>query len=307
MPLLGATGAVAADTGTWDQVAQCESGGMWSANSGNGYFGGLQLTQEMWDQNGGSAYAPRPDLASRSQQIAIAEKILDGKGPGTWSSCAAGPGLSKGSAAPEVDPGRATPEPQPSHTDEPEHTTPATPAHGGTTPSTPHAGSDKPAPGKSEAPGTATPSPSAPGASEQPGSGKHRKDPSADPTDPASPSATPTDIPSGLPSGTPSAGQSAPQDAQTPGDAGTTGGAGKHRADPSRSPSDGRASRDGGNARTDKPLGGDYTVRPGDNLSVIAQEHSVEGGWSSLYQKNEKVVGTDPDLIQPGQRLELHK
>ncbi|GAA3059869.1 hypothetical protein GCM10020000_48490 [Streptomyces olivoverticillatus] len=100
---------------------------MWSANSGNGYFGGLQLTQEMWDQNGGSAYAPRPDLASRSQQIAIAEKILDGKGPGTWSSCAAGPGLSKGSAAPEVDPGRATPEPQPSHTDEPEHTTPATP------------------------------------------------------------------------------------------------------------------------------------------------------------------------------------
>ncbi|GAA3059876.1 hypothetical protein GCM10020000_48500 [Streptomyces olivoverticillatus] len=69
---------------------------------------------------------------------------------------------------------------------------------------------------------------------------------------------------------------------------GRPGGAGKHRADPSRSPSDGRASRDGGNARTDKPLGGDYTVRPGDNLSVIAQEHSVEGGWSSLYQKNEK-------------------
>lgn len=81
LPLLGASGAHAADTATWDRVAQCESGGVWSAASGNGYYGGLQLTQEMWDNYGGSAYASRPDYASRSQQIAVAQSILDDRGP----------------------------------------------------------------------------------------------------------------------------------------------------------------------------------------------------------------------------------
>ncbi|RSO02975.1 transglycosylase, partial [Streptomyces sp. WAC 06725] len=49
MPLLATADAQAADAATWDRVAQCESGGVWSANSGNGFYGGLQLTQEMWD------------------------------------------------------------------------------------------------------------------------------------------------------------------------------------------------------------------------------------------------------------------
>ena len=118
LPLLGASGAHAADTATWDKVAQCESGGVWSAASGNGYYGGLQLTQELWDTYGGAAYASRPDLASRSQQIAVAQSILDARGPDQWSSCAVSAGLAKDGRAPEVDPGSvATPSPAPSDAD----------------------------------------------------------------------------------------------------------------------------------------------------------------------------------------------
>lgn len=115
LPLLGASGAHAADTATWDRVAQCESGGVWSAASGNGYYGGLQLTQEMWDNYGGSAYASRPDYASRSQQIAVAQSILDDRGPDAWPSCAVNAGLTGDGQAPEVDPGStSTPSPAPS-------------------------------------------------------------------------------------------------------------------------------------------------------------------------------------------------
>ncbi|MGQ4515217.1 transglycosylase family protein [Streptomyces sp. DW26H14] len=95
IPLLGAASASAADASTWDKVAACESGGVWSANLSNGYFGGLQISQDTWDQFGGSAYASRPDLATKSQQIAVAEKILAGEGSQTWADCADTAGLPK--------------------------------------------------------------------------------------------------------------------------------------------------------------------------------------------------------------------
>jgi hypothetical protein len=59
----------------WDRVAACESGGNWAINTGNGYYGGLQFTQATWAGAGGLAYAPRADLATRDQQIAIASKL----------------------------------------------------------------------------------------------------------------------------------------------------------------------------------------------------------------------------------------
>ncbi|WP_233518175.1 transglycosylase family protein [Streptomyces corynorhini] len=96
IPLFAASGASAADASTWDRVAECESGGRWSADLGNGFLGGLQLTQELWDSFGGEEYAASPDLASRSQQIAVAEKVLDAKGTTVWSSCASVSGLAKG-------------------------------------------------------------------------------------------------------------------------------------------------------------------------------------------------------------------
>jgi hypothetical protein len=70
------SGPVYATTGTnWDSIAACESGGNWAINTGNGYYGGLQFTQATWAGAGGLAYAPRADLATPAQQIAIASKL----------------------------------------------------------------------------------------------------------------------------------------------------------------------------------------------------------------------------------------
>jgi LysM repeat protein len=71
----------------WSGVAQCESGGNWSINTGNGFYGGLQFTQGTWAGYGGTAYAPRADLASPSAQIAVAERVLAGQGIGAWPVC----------------------------------------------------------------------------------------------------------------------------------------------------------------------------------------------------------------------------
>jgi nucleoid-associated protein YgaU len=85
-PLLLA-GPAAADSVNWDAIAQCESGGSWHINTGNGYYGGLQFSQSTWDAYGGTQYASRADLASRSQQIAVAERTLTGQGIGAWPVC----------------------------------------------------------------------------------------------------------------------------------------------------------------------------------------------------------------------------
>ena len=89
-PLLAVTPAAqAAPTSTWDRVAQCESGGRWNINTGNGYYGGLQFTLSTWKGAGGLAYAPRADLATREQQIAVAQHL----GWGNWPACARKLGL----------------------------------------------------------------------------------------------------------------------------------------------------------------------------------------------------------------------
>nr|WP_037830138.1 transglycosylase family protein [Streptomyces sp. NRRL S-325] len=106
VPLMGATGASAASVATWDAVAQCESGGNWSINTGNGYYGGLQFSQSSWAAAGGTQYAARADLATKSQQIAAAEKLLDLQGPGAWS-CAGAGGLTNDGVDPGVDTGSA--------------------------------------------------------------------------------------------------------------------------------------------------------------------------------------------------------
>jgi nucleoid-associated protein YgaU len=79
----------------WDAVAQCESGGNWHINTGNGYYGGLQFSQGTWSGYGGKKYASRADLASRGEQIAIAEKVLDGQGIGAWPVCGTKGGSTK--------------------------------------------------------------------------------------------------------------------------------------------------------------------------------------------------------------------
>ncbi|MFF3379526.1 transglycosylase family protein [Streptomyces sp. NPDC002680] len=93
--LLAATGnAAAADSGVWDRIAQCESGGNWHINTGNGYYGGLQFSASTWRAYGGTAYAATADGASKSQQISVATKVQNAQGWGAWPTCSARAGAS---------------------------------------------------------------------------------------------------------------------------------------------------------------------------------------------------------------------
>ncbi|MFB8026960.1 transglycosylase family protein [Streptomyces sp. NPDC056465] len=193
LPLLTAASAGAATTDVWEKVAACESTGNWHINTGNGYYGGLQFTRSTWAAYGGTAYAARADLATRDQQIAVAEKVLDGQGPGAWPTCSVRAGLKQGGDAPDTAPQTKRP-----------------------------ATATKAAPGTAESrPARATAAPA---------------------------KASPTAVP------------------------------GKREA---------------------------YTVARGDSLSGIASAERVRGGWQQLYAANRVVVGSDPDLIIPGQRLTL--
>ncbi|MFD4942610.1 transglycosylase family protein [Streptomyces sp. NPDC058239] len=192
LPLIAAASAGAASTDVWEKVAACESTGNWHINSGNGYFGGLQFTRSTWAAYGGTVYAPRADLATKDQQIAIAEKVLEGQGPGAWPGCSTRAGLTSGGEAPGIDPQSE----RTSHLQAP----------------------GKAAAGKPETKRT------------------------------SSTPAKPTTVP------------------------------GKRES---------------------------YTVTSGDSLSAIAASEHVRGGWQHLYAANRTVVGDDPDLIFPGQRLSL--
>ncbi|MEU7789579.1 MULTISPECIES: transglycosylase family protein [unclassified Amycolatopsis] len=91
-----AIAATPASATNWDAIAQCESGGNWSINTGNGYYGGLQFTQSTWKAYGGTGNAQN---ASRDQQIAVAERVLQGQGIGAWPVCGKKGG---GSSAPKA-------------------------------------------------------------------------------------------------------------------------------------------------------------------------------------------------------------
>jgi hypothetical protein len=79
--------AAAATDGEWDQVARCESGGNWGINTGNGYHGGVQFSSSTWAAHGGGEYAPSAELATKQQQIAVAERVLATQGRGAWPVC----------------------------------------------------------------------------------------------------------------------------------------------------------------------------------------------------------------------------
>ncbi|MET9542686.1 transglycosylase family protein [Streptomyces sp. NPDC006553] len=196
LPFIGAGTVQAASLDVWEKVASCESTSNWHINTGNGYFGGLQFSQSTWEAYGGTHYAPRADLASKDQQIAIAERVLKGQGPGAWPSCGPGAGLARGGDGPDSSPGTATTQA----------------SRGGNAPST------------ASLPGQRA-------LSERPARN-------------VGPTAVPT-------------------------------------------------------------VREMYTVTPGDSLSKIARDERVQGGWKRLYDANRPVVGDDPDLIHPGQRLTL--
>ncbi|MFF5786422.1 transglycosylase family protein [Streptomyces sp. NPDC012693] len=337
LPLLATGSASAADAATWDRVAECESGGQWSANFGNGMYGGLQFTQDSWERHGGLAYAPSADLASRAQQIAVAEKAL-AKGSTEWATCAPIAGLTNDGTAPGVDPGPASvpktptgpvvesnrtsglPEASSGATEAPAAAKPATGTTAPTAPVTPVAPTAPVTPVNPGVPTTPV-SPSAPGT---PGVPSGSTDPAA-PVTPVTPGTPDASVTPGTPDVSVTPG--APE-----GDAASaTPGTGKHRGDaapeetgkPDSSSESGRHASSG-NTLTESPLAvtpvddakksdatdsqdtsGAYTVQPGDSLSDIAQEKELPGGWTALYDANRRTVGIDPDLILPGQSLDL--
>lgn len=101
--------ASAATNQTWDKVADCESSGNWVINTGNGYYGGLQFSQSTWAAYGGTTYAPRADLATRTQQILVAERVLASQGPQAWPVCGPRAGLQRGQPAPRLQSAPAAP------------------------------------------------------------------------------------------------------------------------------------------------------------------------------------------------------
>ncbi|GAB2852846.1 hypothetical protein GCM10027074_19680 [Streptomyces deserti] len=189
LPFIGTGAAHAADVDTWDKVAACESSNNWSINTGNGFYGGLQFTQSTWEAYGGTGYAPRADLATKDEQIAVAEKVLDGQGPGAWPVCSVRAGLTRDGATPDIQP--------------------------------------------------------------------------------------------------------ASTERKTGGKAARTGRTSAPDVQPQTTPQ----SRAGSTEM--------YTVVRGDTLSGIADDQRVRGGWRGLYVANRTTIGSDPDLILPGQRLKL--
>lgn len=301
LPLLGAGSASAADATTWDRVAECETGGMWSADLGNGYYGGLQFSQEMWQAYGGTQYAPRADLASRAEQIAVAEKAFAAQGAKAWETCAPIAGLTPEGGTTSVDSGSGSA------------------AEPGTTPApAPSADADVDADAD-----TGVNENSDKSGKEDSGTSEESGDPAV-PTAPADPSASPSILPSPSTPATPE-GPAAPT--QDP-----VAGTGKHRGEPAKEEGgvvestapEGAESVESGDSLIGREMSrhvsrgdgtvrgldgvaadGTYTVRPGDNLWAIADAHDLSGGWTALYDANRETVGADPNLILPGQSLDL--
>ncbi|WP_446033834.1 transglycosylase family protein [Streptomyces olivaceus] len=284
IPLLGAAGAHAADASAWDQIAQCETGGAWSQNNGNGYSGGLQLSQEVWEQYGGLEYASSADQASRSQQIKVAEKLYADQGIAAWPTCGLLAGLGNDSGI--LDGGSD--------------------ASGADTSKGSDTSKDK---GETKSPGSgdATGSSESPQSSESPspsGSTEETQSPSGTPSSSPSPS-SPSSSSSSSSSGTPSADSSTERDQSdtsgTPAGSSPSAGVdnrggqgatspGRHRGDSANEGADtakrgltdwtgGRHASSGGSGEGDDS----YIVRSGDNLWGIADSLGVDGGWHALY------------------------
>ncbi|MFK5635653.1 MULTISPECIES: transglycosylase family protein [unclassified Ornithinimicrobium] len=109
---LTAQTAVADDHNVWDRVAQCESTGNWSINTGNGFYGGLQFWHPTWQSFGGGEFAGYAHQATKLQQITVAQRVLQVQGPGAWPVCSVRAGLTMANGS-QPYPGEAAPTPDP--------------------------------------------------------------------------------------------------------------------------------------------------------------------------------------------------
>jgi hypothetical protein len=292
IPLLGATGASAATGTTWDRVAECESGGSWSANDGNGYYGGLQMSQENWEKYGGLEYAETADLASRNQQIAVAEKLLADQGIAAWPTCGLLGGLSKDSSSADVDTGVGSDTPS------------ASPS--GSSDSSGSSGSSNSS-GSGESSGlldaldgsSATPSPSGtPSKSDTPA--KTDKKNSSGSADAAKEDAQPSDS-SPVVSPEEDEADKSWQEGSSSAlvDVGALG-SGKHRGDSAEE----NVTKSAASSTAGRHAARTYTVQEGDSLVSIADSLGLDGGWRALYAENKDRIGADPSNIVAGQTLD---
>lgn len=298
IPLLGAASANAADGTTWDKVAECESAGSWSMDSGNGYYGGLQMSQDDWDKYGGSDYAATPDQASRSQQIAVAEKILADQGTKPWRTCALLAGLSSDDASVDVDTGLDGSGDASGSADD------SSGASSGLSDSSTPAGSGSSSTAKDSGTESASPSPSS-GASDDSGKDTSHKSGKTDKSS-SSGSATPKASENPVIADDDSDSDNSWQTGSSWSlvDTGAVSGGGKHRGDSAdESVTNGQKAASSG--RHASVAAGTYTVRDGDTLASIADSLGLDGGWRALYAANKADIGADPNNVAAGQTLKL--
>ncbi|MGW2722768.1 transglycosylase family protein [Streptomyces sp. NPDC001492] len=290
IPLFAAGGASAADGTTWDKVAQCETGGSWSENGGNGFYGGLKLTQENWEKYGGLDYAPRADLASRNQQIAVAEKLLDDQGVGAFHTCGLTSGLTKDAGSADIDTGVLG---------------------GGSGSSDSSGGSDSTGLSNSSGSASDRSSSSDSSSSASPSTSASATDNSTESGTSASPSTSASKKATGNSQGADSSATDGakgddsdnpepPASTWTLVDTGTTG-TGRHRG----ASAEETAGKAADSTKADGGTHDTYTVHAGDTLASIADSLHLDGGWRALYAENKKAIGTDPNHIFAGQTLKL--
>lgn len=303
--------ASAATVSTWDRVAACESGGNWSINTGNGYYGGLQFSLSTWRAYGGTEYASYAHLATKSQQIRVAEKVLAGQGPGAWPVCSVRAGLRAGGPAPELKSGSVSRAPASAPGRRQKTQASAAAAYALSKIGTPYVYGAT-GPGAFDCSGLTQAAWRAAGVKIPRTSGaqwsglQHVKSPKIG------------DIVVYKDAGHVAiyVGNGKIVEAARPGTSvrtapwrsgwyadkfvGIVRPASKTLAVKSEAPA----------ARPDSvkravPINDRYTVKPDDWLSKISARYNLKGGWERLYALNKKVVGEDPDLIFPGQVLRL--
>ncbi|WP_369271537.1 transglycosylase family protein [Streptomyces sp. R11] len=313
IPLLGAASASAADGTVWDKVAECESGGSWSTDEGDGRYGGLQLTQGDWEQYGGLDYAPRPDLASRSQQIAVAQEILADQGTKPWGTCAVLNGLTPKNGLVDLDTGVGDDSPSEvsgssglldssgssSSSNSSDSSGSSNSSDSTDGPSSSSSSSSESPSASSESPRDSSSSPSSSPSSSAKADSSAKPDASPDAKASQSPDSSPVETPDGdnQDNWVQDVGAWSLVDTSTL--TGEAAGSGRHRgssadeseaADPAAEPSGRHAS---------------YKVRAGDTLASIADSLDLDGGWRALYDANKGAIGADANDIAPGQTLDV--
>jgi LysM repeat protein len=273
IPMATASPSAAASS-SWDRLAQCESGGNWSINTGNGYYGGLQFADGTWDGYGGEKFASRADMATRVEQIIVAARLLDNSGWGPWPACSSKLGL----GASERREALATAEEyRARYNGQQAGTAQAGESKQGGGQAGSGNGDAKPADGNGDgqAAGDAKAADGGNGNGDGQAAGDAQRNGDA---------------------------QVAERDQRAKSDERP---AAEQRAAETRVSTE-RASRSKARSgKHRKARTGIYVVRPGDTLSAIARNRDVPGGWQNLYKINRKTIGGNPGLIYPGQRLSL--